>query len=462
MADIEQLIKDGLIGATIGAVADITLHGGVPVETAAAIGATAGGIISELKAKDKEPKSRNYSKRREYPDTTNNELIRFNARHNSQSNSSYGNAEGGGFNRIHVFHHDGDKENEPHPPFPQGDGRENFAFTEASNYAENIGYEPFEQEPDVDKELQNVTNNHKELQNVTKYSNAPPLEVQASILKWQGKSPSKTCQKHEVEMPANACYSCGSGGGMCEHHALFDGTKKIPHCVYPQTRQEVALASKRIGKPVKTHRNINRTHLTGIETGHLLALADDTLVDDKDSLRQELEDHIDSTLSYAENKTALQDYLASVTPLNTDVTDREIKEYEERINTIAPEEIEQANDPFLIESLKERAANGDSSASMQLELMDIKRDGFAQMGVSAPLIADEPPIDMSVIAPAPIMEAPPIMETQDPAMSWCSSTPETLEFSRTFEPPPPKIVNDSCLSSPQATASPELRNEWII
>lgn len=41
---------------------------------------------------------------------------------------------------------------------------------------------------------------------------------------------------------------------------------------------------------------------------------------------------------------------------------------------------------------------------------------------------------MGVGAPAP--EAPPIFESMpNPAMSWNSSTPETLEFSLNYEPP---------------------------
>lgn len=167
--------------------------------------------------------------------------------------------------------------------------------------------------------------------------------------------------------------------------------------------------------------------------GHLLGLADETSVDDKESLKQELTDHIDPTLTYGENKTALQDYLASVTPLNTDVTEREINDYEARI---APAEVEQANDPFLMESLRERAANGDNSASMQLELMEIKQDGFEQMGIAPTPVMDVPPMFESTTLPTFESPQTPIFESApDPAMDWCSSTPETLAFSEGFEPP---------------------------
>lgn len=435
MADIEKLIKDGIIGATVGAVADTVLHGGIPIETAAAIGAVAADAIDLMKNGESKSQARTPQKQ-EYKDTTNDELLKFNARHNSQSNSNYGNAGGDGMNRVHIFHHDGDKENETHAPFSRGNGMEDFAFSESSNYAERLEYEPFAGTSESCRTESCNTANCATT--ARKPKKEVPVEVQQSILKYQGKSPLKPCQKHEV-----ACYSCGSGGGMCDHLAKYDGTHKSTHCVYPETRLGVATASKR-RKPIKTYRNVNRTHLTGIETGHLLGLADDTSVDDKEALKQELTDHIDPSLSFGENKTIIQDYLAGVTPLNTDVTAREVMDYEARINTIAPEEVEQANDPFLLESLRERAAQGDSSASMQLELMQIKQEGFASMGLSTP--APEPYISPQI----------------DPAMDWCSSTPETLAFSETFEPPPPKVANDSCLSQPQATASPEMRNEMII
>jgi|GEM_PF-4628419 len=446
MVDIEELINNGSIGA--GAVLVAEWVTGTPINaTATAVGAIASAVAGSFDSdENKKTKTTSNTKKQEYPDTTNNELIKFNARHNPQSNSNHGaNLEGGGFNRVHLFHHDGDRENEPHAPFPQGEDRNFFAFSEPSNYAERVEYEPFESET--------CTNCDKELQNVTK-SNTVPTEVQESILKWKDKSPSKPCQKHEVEMPQNACYSCGSDGGMCDHLAKYDGSHKSTHCVYPETRLEVATASKRLGKPIKEHRNVNRTHLTGIERNNLMGLANGTNVDDKEALKQELTDHIDPTLSYSENKTLLQDYLASVTPINTDVTEREVMDYEARINAIAPEEIEQANDPFLLESLRERAANGDSSAGMQLELMEIKQEGFASMGLTPAQNVDTPYITMDNQMPLPIMDT----AQNDPTMSWCSSTPETLKFSESFEPPPPEVVNDSCLSQPQATASPEMRN----
>lgn len=461
MADIEQLIKDGLIGATVGAVADTVLHGGIPIETAAAIGAVAADAIDLMKGNESTSRARP-SQKQEYKDTTNDTSLKFNARHNQQSNSSAGQAQGGGFNRVHVFHHDAEKD-ETHAPFSRGDGREDFAFSEPSNYAERLEYEPFATETTTPESCRTESCNTANCAiTAKKPKKEVPVEVQQSILKYQGKSPSKPCQKHEVEMPANACYSCGSGGGLCDHLAKYDGTQKSTHCVYPETRLEVASASRRIGKPVKTHRNINRTHLTGIETGHLLALADETSVDDKDSLKQELADHIDTTLSYGENKTALQDYLASVTPLNTDVTEREVRDYEARINTIAPEEVEQANDPFLIESLRERAANGDSSASVQLELMQIKQEGFAQMGITPAPIADVPPIFES--APSPIFESTPptIFESSpDPAMDWCSSTPETLKFSNNFVPPTEPMIEMESASAPEAMPKSSINQQYI-
>ena len=200
----------------------------------------------------------------------------------------------------------------------------------------------------------------------------------------------------------------------------------------------------------------------------MLALADDTLVDDKDSLRQELADHLDPTLSYGENKTALQDYLASVTPMNTDVTAREVMDYEARINTVAPEEIEQANDPFLLESLRERAANGDSSASVQLELMEIKRDGFAQMGYDATAQNEFTPIfPMENQMQSPIMDtaqnAEPFISAPDIAMDWCSSTPETLAFSESFVPPTETFNPVESWGAPeQASVNPQMKNKTII
>lgn len=443
MADIEKLIKNGLIGASMAIASDVALHGGIPIETAAVIGGMAAEVMGLSENEAEEPKSWSSAERRESSNTNNYDLIKFNTRHNSQSNSSVGQAQDVGFNRLHVLHHDADKD-ETHAPFPEGDGRENFAFTETSNYAERLEYKPFESQTATSESCRTESCNTDNCATTArKPKKEVPVEVQHSILKWKGKSPSRTCDKHGVEMPTNSCYSCNSGQ-KCEHLSIYDGTHKKAHCTYSQTqplpmpRDDKTVNVRRGWNPISL-RHVKRARLTGIERNNLLGLVDKTNVDDQDSLKQELADHIDPALTYAENKTALQGYLAGVTPLNTDVTDREIKEYESHINAIDPAEVERANDTFLIESLKERAAQGDSSASMQLELMEIKRDGFAQMEFGAPKL-----------------EASSISESApDPAMSWCSSTPETIKFSETFVPPPEAFNPAASWEAPmQITAKP--------
>ena len=162
----------------------------------------------------------------------------------------------------------------------------------------------------------------------------------------------------------------------------------------------------------------------------------------------------------------MQDYLASITPMNTDVTDHEIKEYEAHINHIDPAEVEQANDPFLIESLRERAAQGDSSASMQLDLLEIKKEGFAQIGLTPEAPPIEPmetpiiPMDNAMlepITPPPIVETPTFEPAPDLAMSWCSSTPETLAFSESF------VLPEEMFNPMEAwdAASPEMSKSSI-
>lgn len=461
MADIEQLIKDGLKGAIAAPLLDIAFNAGIPIQTAAEIGAFTAGAIEVLKDNESKSQARPPQKH-EYKDTTNDELIRFDARNISQSNSSYGNAGGGGMNRVHVFHHDAEKD-ETHAPFPQGDGREDFAFSEGSNYAERLEYEPF---AGTSESCRTESCNSANCAiTARKLKKEVPAEVQQSILKYQGKSPSRACEKHGVEMPTNSCYSC-NGGQKCEHLSIYDGTHKKAHCTYsqsqplPMPRDDKTVNVRRGWNPISL-RHVNRARLTGIERNNLLALADDTFVDDKDSLRQELTDHIDNSLTYGENKTALQDYLASVTPLNTDVTEREIKDYEAHINAIEPIEVEQANDPFLMESLRERAAQGDSSAGMQLELMQIKRDGFEEMDAlapEAPPMFESAPIPTFESTPSPMFESAP-----DPAMSWCSSTPETIKFSESFAPPIETFNPAETWGAPtQASAIPQMQNKTII
>ncbi len=91
-------------------------------------------------------------------------------------------------------------------------------------------------------------------------------------------------------------------------------------------------------------------------------------------------------------------------------------------------------------SLKERTTQGDSSASMQLELTDIKQDGFAQMGAGVPASnVETPPLLIENQTPLPIVDttqiAEPFISAPDLALAWCSSTPENLEFSENFVRP---------------------------
>jgi hypothetical protein len=64
-----------------------------------------------------------------------------------------------------------------------------------------------------------------------------------------------------------------------------------------------------------------------------------------------------------------------------------------------------------------------------------------------------PIIEPAPFIPAPIMNVPAAI---DPAMSWCSSTPETIEFSKTFVLPVETFNPVESWETPmQATASPQ-------
>lgn len=246
-------------------------------------------------------------------------------------------------------------------------------------------------------------------------SSARPLPAGFAMArqKYAGKGEQRTCPwlREEVSFP-NTCYQIhGERNGVCQylkrysepggrgwrHRCAYPGAELVPHPdrddpdqaaeessvpglyapgqrvqsfkrMAPGARGGLRL-SQRPGRPLR-RRAASRSGLTGVERQNLLNLVYDYGFSDTESVKQELADHIDSNLTYAENKTALQEYLRG-----TGRTEKAIlRDYDEESEQERARQHERevqdryANAGEHIEQLRACAERGDVVAREELDL----------------------------------------------------------------------------------------------